>query len=361
MNTLCFGVLEIFKSMFWLLSQWLKNVKVKVTDQDFKSQISNLRTAELNSTSLKQLNCSFGLTQNLRQVFFHDLCATFPSWANLSASSEGTLDNTAFLQLGSASWEMTMDSSCVVIASYRALCSSYSSRDVKWSWRRKRRSSVSRKILNLESNLGPLITQAILVFCLLEIRNGSKDMEAVQQTLHTYPQYIDKFTSLLWPFSTDATLSRHPGISAGNARNTLTPPFTPLKMAPMCACVNLVVQRGQMREEILDSKTSENIPVKALKRLSPLQRRTMLFCQAKRAFWLKTQQVLLSQLAKPFIVTFCVVASYYFIIRQPCITSTQRPTMRATAIPGSHNALLNTSYGEPGHTGIWITVCHRFR
>ena len=58
----------------------------------------------------------------------------FLYYSYLSASREFTFDKTALRQAGSASWEMTIESSWLLIALYKASWSSYSSGEVKWSW-----------------------------------------------------------------------------------------------------------------------------------------------------------------------------------------------------------------------------------
>jgi len=54
----------------------------------------------------------------------------------LSASSEWVLVRMALRQVGSPSWEITIFSSLLVMASYNTPGSSYSSGEVKWSWAR---------------------------------------------------------------------------------------------------------------------------------------------------------------------------------------------------------------------------------
>lgn len=55
-----------------------------------------------------------------------------------SASSEGMFARMALRQTGSPSCDISIFSSLVVMASYRTVGSSYSSGDVKWSWKKHR-------------------------------------------------------------------------------------------------------------------------------------------------------------------------------------------------------------------------------
>lgn len=53
-----------------------------------------------------------------------------------SARSEGMFAKIALRHTGSPSWDISIFSSLAVMASYRTIGSSYSSGDVKWSWRK---------------------------------------------------------------------------------------------------------------------------------------------------------------------------------------------------------------------------------
>lgn len=65
------------------------------------------------------------------------LYSSLPSsmmWRN--ASSEGMFAKIALRHTGSPSWDISIFSSLAVMASYSTVGSSYSSGDVKWSWRK---------------------------------------------------------------------------------------------------------------------------------------------------------------------------------------------------------------------------------